>query len=182
MARRGMVILAAWLAAGLAALAPWPSARAEQNWAGWPAPCVSQIAREAQLSKSLLQAIAWVESRGHPWALNVNAQGRSATIYPSSLAEARRRLEDLLRQRASVDIGVAQINSRHLRRLKLQAHWLLDPCVNLRASAEILNELIGLHGESWRAIMRYNGRNPAYAHRVKAAWDAFRRLDIEGQP
>ncbi|WP_447859711.1 transglycosylase SLT domain-containing protein [Nitrospira calida] len=170
MRRLGLVLM---LIGAMAA--PGAPARAS-IWADWPVPCLAAVAREARLSRSLLQAIVWVESRGHPWALHVNGSAGGA-VYPSSLADARARLGALLRRGANVDIGLAQINSRHLPRLGLQAHQLLEPCTNLRAGARILNELLARHGETWRAIMRYNGRDPAYAHRIREAWRWFRSAD-----
>lgn len=149
-----------------------PPAAEAASWAAWPVPCLAAVAREARLSRSLLQAIVWVESRGHPWALHVNGPA-GGPVYPASLADARARLDALLRRGANVDIGLAQVNSRHLSRMGVPAHRLLDPCENLRASARILNELIARYGETWRAIMRYNGRDPRYAHRVREAWRRF---------
>lgn len=153
---------------------------AESAWTQWPAPCVTAVAREARISRSLLQAIAWVESRGRPWALHVNLGGRGWAIQPATEQEARRWLEWLMAKGHSVDIGLAQVNSRHLSRLRIEPHRLLEPCLNLRVGARILNELIARHGETWQAIMRYNGRNPGYAHRVREAWLAFRRMHGEG--
>jgi soluble lytic murein transglycosylase-like protein len=170
----------AWRAAAvLAALTLWapPVSASAEATTPWPAPCVETVAREARLSRSLLQAIVWVESRGEPWALNVNMGKSGWPIRPASEPEARRWIAWLLARGHNVDLGLMQINSRHLGRLRLSAERLLDPCVNLRAGARLLNELIARHGETWRAIMRYNGSNPAYARRVQAAWAAFRRIE-----
>lgn len=150
-----------------------------EDWAQWPAPCVTAAAREARISRSLLQAIVWVESRGWPWALNVNAGGQAQALYPSSREQARQWLDWLLARRINVDIGLAQLNVRTLAQLGISPAQALEPCANLRAAARWLDRLIRRHGETWRAIMRYNGRNPAYAHRVRDAWRWFRNPDRE---
>jgi soluble lytic murein transglycosylase-like protein len=159
-----------------AAAASWAASGAS-GWGQWPAPCVSAVAREARLSKSLLQAIVWVESRGVAWAIHRNEAGRGAPAPASDPAAAWRWLRTLDVRRANVDIGLMQINTRHLARFGLRAEQLLEPCLNLRVGAWLLNEVIARHGETWRAIMRYNGRRPSYAHRVREAWARFRALE-----
>ncbi|MBP9219492.1 MAG: transglycosylase SLT domain-containing protein, partial [Sterolibacterium sp.] len=40
----------------------------------------------------------------------------------------------------SVDLGLAQVNSRHLKRFGLPASMLFDPCTNIAVGARILME------------------------------------------
>ncbi|MDR6352513.1 soluble lytic murein transglycosylase-like protein [Pantoea sp. SORGH_AS 659] len=83
----------------------------------------------------LLKAIAMVESNLDPTARNTNKNG-------------------------TTDIGLMQINSMHLPRLKKLgvSKQLLqnDPCVSLMVGAYILNEMIGKYGYNWEAVGAYN--------------------------
>lgn len=81
-----------------------------------------------------LRAVAVVESAGHPWALGTP----HGAIFAPSRAAAERVLVRALRAEPSVDIGLMQINSQWLPRLKIEPASLLDPCVNVRVAAAIL--------------------------------------------
>lgn len=173
--RRGVSSLAGGLI--WVALAPIPAMASVSSGATldsfWPVPCLVDIAKQTRLSPTLLQAIVFVESRGHPWALNINTKNGPRSVVPRTEAEAKRIIRALMATSANFDIGLAQINSRHLRDLRIQPEALLDPCLNLLVAGTILNRLIQRYGESWTAIMRYNGNNPAYAWRVRSAWQIF---------
>lgn len=180
--RRGLACL---LAIGAVTLSPPVHAGAptlDGHDLTWPLPCLHEAAARQRIAPALLQAIVWVESRGSPWALHINRPGRPRSVTPSSWGEAVHELTRFGEQGASVDVGLAQVNTRQARRLHLHPVWLLDPCVNLQWAAWILRELIEQHGETWTAIMRYNGRNPAYAWKVAAAWAAFRETGRPPEP
>ena len=74
------------------------------------------------------------------------------------------------------DIGLMQINSIHLPRLKkmniTKETLLSDPCVNLHVGAFILSEFISKYGYTWQAIDSYNAGRPTshktYAKKVYA--------------
>lgn len=83
-------------------------------------------------------AIVQQESGGSPWALNDNTGKKS--YRPKSAREAAEIASRLVAAGHSVDIGIAQINSRNLPALKLSIEQVLDPCTNLRASQTILKE------------------------------------------
>lgn len=84
-----------------------------------------------------LNRIVKVESGGNSLALNVNKltgpQPRAASV-----AEAVRLAESYVAQGYSVDLGLAQINSRNLPRLGLTIEQVLDPCTNIAAGGRIL--------------------------------------------
>lgn len=112
--------------------------------------CFDFAAREYGVDADLLRAIAHVESRNSPWAINVNRNG-------------------------SVDVGVMQINDIHapvLATVGISRRMLFDPCLNIRTGAWVLSGAVKRHGYTWRAVMAYNGTNPAYARKV---WDAYRK-------
>jgi len=101
--------------------------------------CIQIEAQRRSIPQELLLAIAKVES-GFNWrAINVNKDG-------------------------SYDIGVMQINSRHiprLERLGISRELLWHPCVNVSVGAWILHEFIAIYGLNWTAVAAYNTGNPA---------------------
>jgi len=122
-----------------------------------------------------LAAIVAVESQGHPWVIHVNAapRGSGTTYRPTTLQQATTLVTRLWAEERNLDIGLGQINRRTAQRYGLSPVQLLDPCVNLWATAWHLREKIAQHGYSWRAIERYNGINPRYPWRVYAALRAI---------
>ncbi|MBV2235898.1 MAG: lytic transglycosylase domain-containing protein [Sterolibacterium sp.] len=91
------------------------------------------------VAPTTMMAIIKVESGGRPWALNVNGKQRLAR-QPASASEAVSWAEWLIAKGYSVDLGLAQVNSRHLQRFALTPQQLLDPCINIAAGAQILSE------------------------------------------
>lgn len=83
-----------------------------------------------------MAAVVQQESAGNPLALHDNTAGRS--YRPGSVAEAARVARELIAQGHSVDIGLAQINSRNLPGLGLSVDLMLDPCRNLQAAQSVL--------------------------------------------
>jgi type IV secretion system protein VirB1 len=84
-----------------------------------------------------LQAIARVESRDNPLAIHVN--GMSVQPPPAHSAQyAAHVAETYIARGYSVDIGLMQVNSRHLAVLGVTVEQILDPCTNIRAAATIL--------------------------------------------
>ncbi|MBP9712200.1 MAG: lytic transglycosylase domain-containing protein [Sterolibacterium sp.] len=86
-----------------------------------------------------MMAIVKVESAGNPLAINVNGKQRLAR-QPGSIVEAVAWANWLIDRGYSVDLGLAQVNSRHLRRFGLTAETLLQPCYNIAVGAQILTE------------------------------------------
>jgi len=92
---------------------------------------------EYGVDKSLLEAIARVESGLNASAINKNANGTE-------------------------DIGVMQINTSWLPSLKrfgIRRRDLLDPCVNVHVGAWVLAQNLYKFGPTWRAIGAYNARS-----------------------
>ncbi len=114
---------------------------------GWS--CWHEAAQRYDLPPSLLYAIAHVESGNRTNAINRNPDG-------------------------SYDLGVMQINSRHLKWLSkhgITAKDLLEnPCLNVQVGAYILRESIDRYGWTWRGIGAYNAKSDhkrmAYARKV----------------
>jgi len=89
-----------------------------------------------------LAAIAEVESGFDSLAIGVNGP-QPIRLRPASPAQASAIAGRLIAQGASVDLGLAQINSKNLQALGLTAADLFDPCRNLAASAQVLSAGLG---------------------------------------
>lgn len=83
-------------------------------------------------------AIVKVESGGNPLAINVNGARRLAR-QPKSKTEALAWSEWLINRGYSIDIGLTQVNSANLVKLRTNIHAMFDPCANLAAGATILS-------------------------------------------
>lgn len=95
------------------------------------------LACALNVSPVTLEAIVRVESGGNPLALNVNRLA-GAQPRPVSVADAVRLAQSYIARGHSVDLGLAQINSRNLPRLGLTIEQVFDPCTNIAASGRIL--------------------------------------------
>lgn len=81
-----------------------------------------------------ISAVVAVESHGNPWAIGTP----HGAIFSRTRVQAERALDRALRAESSVDIGLMQINSQWLPKLRIPADALLDPCTNVRVGAAIL--------------------------------------------
>lgn len=89
-----------------------------------------------EVGSRTLAAVIRVESGGHPWVINSNTQKRSWRFDSKEAAESAAR--QLIARGDSIDIGLAQINSRNLRGLGLGVSQIFDICTNIKAGAQIL--------------------------------------------
>lgn len=81
-------------------------------------------------------AIVQTESRGRPFALNVN--GGLQPRIPTSAASAAATAQRYVAAGYSVDLGLGQINSRNMRWLGLTWDTVFDPCTNIAALGAVL--------------------------------------------
>ena len=86
-----------------------------------------------------LVSIAAVESGLDPLAIGVNGTP-VVRVRAADAGDAATKAQALIDQGRSVDLGLAQINSRNLARLGLSVEAAFDPCRNLTAAATILAE------------------------------------------
>ncbi len=131
--------------------------------------CLDTAAKRIQINPVLLHAIVHTESREHPWAFGwTDREGIHHSWYATSLPQARAMFAHLSRIQAHLppahahfDVGLTQLNSRNITRLARQFDIrpveVLDPCVNLTFSTQILEEQLDRHGYTWQAIAGYNG-------------------------
>jgi hypothetical protein len=135
---------------------------------------IHDAARWARVPPDVLAAVVWVESRGHPWALNI----RGEALYPRNRAEA---ITLVRAARGRADIGVAQIHYPIWGPVfGLRPEELLDPWINLHAAAAILRLAMVREPGSWAGVGRYHSRTPwrkwAYASRVAATVRALQPI------
>ena len=103
-------------------------------------PIFEKAGRDFGIESSLLKRIATIESSLNPLAINQNKNG-------------------------TVDIGLMQINSMHLRGLSkigVTREALLDPEVNVYVGALLLSSHIRKRGYNLEAIGCYHSANPVF--------------------
>lgn len=123
--------------------------------------CAPAVAVETLLS------VVQVESGFDPLAIGVNGKPR-ITVTAATRAEAAAKASALIAAGRSVDLGLAQINSRNLGWLGLTVEAAFDPCRNLAAAARILQAgydvrrvlAVGEQPALRTALSRYNTGDP----------------------
>ncbi|MGF7189777.1 soluble lytic murein transglycosylase-like protein [Robbsia andropogonis] len=127
------------------------------------ADCFDDAAVYQHVNPMVLRAIAWQESRGRPNAMHLNANG-------------------------SLDYGVMQINSIHLRELAryhIDRATLMQPCKNVYIAAWHLRGKMEKYGNNWTAIGAYHSETPAerdlYAHHIAAILMAWHQLGKQAE-
>ena len=109
----------------------------------------------ANVAPQTVAAIVQTESRGRPFALNVNGTRQPASS--SNAVDAATVARRYVAAGYSVDLGLGQINSRNMRRLGLTWDTVFDPCTNIAALGQILTQ-------NYRAVV--GGQHPQTALRL----------------
>jgi type IV secretion system protein VirB1 len=100
-------------------------------------------------------AIVQTESRGKPFALNVNGTRQPAPQL--NVVDAAATARRYVTAGYSVDLGLGQINSRNMRKLGLTLETVFDPCTNIAALGQVLSQ-------NYQAVA--GGRHPQTALRL----------------
>jgi type IV secretion system protein VirB1 len=112
---------------------------------------------------AMMQKIIAAESGGNSLAIHDNKSGKS--FFPNNLSEALAIARKLMAQKdASVDLGLAQINSRNLPRFNASLEDAFDPCSSIKMGSTIFAEALqnarnaGLSGDAAirAALSQYN--------------------------
>lgn len=118
--------------------------------------CAPDVAPETMM------AIVKVESNGNPWAIGNNTLKAPVKPTPKSKEEAISKAKYYIAQGHSLDLGLAQINSKNLKMLKLSVDEVFEPCTNIGAGAYILKEAY------LRASSKYGHGQKALHHALSA--------------
>lgn len=151
------------------------------------AQCAPTVAPETLLS------VVQAESGFDPLAIGVNGKPR-VTVTAATRAEASAKASALIAAGRSVDLGLAQINSRNLGWLGLTVEAAFDPCRNLAAAARVLQAAYDPRNDAQaqpallRALSRYNtgderrGFANGYVQKVtRAAAQVVPALQAQGE-
>lgn len=118
-----------------------------------------KIAQAEGIPFKLLQSIAYVESRFHPWSLNI--KGQSYLFASQQQAEAF--LDKSLKEgHKSIDIGCAQINWQWHGHHFQAAKDLLSPTTCLKYAARLLKSQHRLTKSWMKAALLYHSSNPQH--------------------
>jgi soluble lytic murein transglycosylase-like protein len=123
--------------------------------------CVVAAAERHSVNPWVLKAILKVESNFNPGAVNRNPNGTK-------------------------DIGMAQINTIHLRELSkhgISGADLLDPCVSTYVAAWHLAKQYRQYGNTWFAVGAYHSVTRCYNERyVGLVWNALVDWKVMAEP
>lgn len=101
-----------------------------------------------------MAAVVKQESGGQPWVVNNNTTRKSMSFASKAAAVAA--AVAAVGRGESVDMGLAQINSKNLPSLGLSVDQVFDPCTNIAAGAKILAAGYGRTGSLSGALSMYN--------------------------
>lgn len=101
-----------------------------------------------------MAAVVKQESGGHPWSINDNNTKRSYRLKTKD--EAVLKATELISAGHSIDMGLAQINSKNLRWLGLSVAQVFEPCTNISAGAKVLAHGYEKTGSLPAALSMYN--------------------------
>lgn len=134
------------------------------------ATCYADAAARYRLPEDLLKAVVKVESGGRPEAMNLGHQTRTG----------------------SYDIGLMQINSSWLKKLKnfnITEQMLKEPCQNVLVGAWILSHHLRETGADWNGVGSYNAscrtlsKEACEKTRFGYSWKVYRALmKLRNQP
>jgi len=105
-----------------------------------------------------MAAVIKQESGGRPWVIYNNTTKRSAGFDSKGTAVAA--AEAAMDHGDSIDMGLAQINSKNLPALGLSVDQVFDPCTNIAAGAAILAAGFQRTGSLSGALSTYNTGRP----------------------
>lgn len=125
-----------------------------------------------------MSAIIKQESGGRPWVINDNNGRRSYRL--NSKAEAVLKATELISAGHSIDMGLAQINSKNLGWLNLSVEQVFNPCTNIAAGARVLRDGYMRTGSLMQALSMYNTGRANSSIGRRYAESVFRHAGVVG--
>ncbi|MGO7134979.1 lytic transglycosylase domain-containing protein [Rhizobium leguminosarum] len=122
-----------------------------------------------------LAAVVSLESRFKPFAIRINS-GSPLERQPASKAEAIELATSLIADHQDIQVGLGGIGMEELRKLKLSISDAFDPCLNLKATATLLDSYYRLalragadasHAENVMLQSYYGRDDPSVGKMVK---------------
>lgn len=131
-----------------------------------------------QVAPTTMVTLIRTESKGNPLALGLN--GARLRFQPRSESQAIAWVRYLDKHNYNYDVGLGQVNSKNIRKLKLKPEQLFNPCLNIKVSAYILTQnylqakkivkdpqvALGRALSIYNTGNQYNGYNNGYIERV----------------
>jgi len=136
---------------------------------------------------STTQAIIQVESGGNPFSIGDNTTRKSYS--PRTKEEAIDLASNLLANGHSIDMGLMQVNSCHIRSMRLCLDDLFDPCKNISVGTRILADCYRRFDNQpdktivlFKALSAYNTgsawKGPGYINKILKAANAPYRVAV----
>ena len=123
-----------------------------------------------------MAAVVKQESGGQPWVVNNNTTKKSMAFGSKAAAVAA--AVAAVGRGESVDMGLAQINSKNLPALGLTVEQVFDPCTNVAAGASILAMGYQRAGSLGGALSIYNTGRADSKIGVTYAQKVFRQAGV----
>ncbi|WP_164931766.1 lytic transglycosylase domain-containing protein [Dyella sp. M7H15-1] len=92
-----------------------------------------------QVAPNTILNLVRAESAFDPNLIGINADPHQ-TIQSKNATDATDAAQRFISQGKNIDLGLGQINSANLARLKLTVAQAFDPCLNVKAAAQLLTE------------------------------------------
>ncbi|CAJ0808617.1 MULTISPECIES: lytic transglycosylase domain-containing protein [Ralstonia] len=122
------------------------------------------------VSTNTMLAVIHEESRGNPWAINVNGKQRQRFRKPATYEEAVVESKRLIAAGANIDMGLTQINSATMMDLGLTVEQVFDPCTNVYAGGTVLT----------RNFVRASRKEPNQQVALQMAFSAYNTGSYSG--
>ena len=121
------------------------------------------------ISPVTMSAVVQHESGGNPLAIHDNSDSR--TYAPRTMNDAIATAKRLVAEGHSVDLGLAQINSKNLPWLHLSIEQSFDACQNLQASQQVLLDAHDrADGDLKKTLQIYNSGKAAGSQYASAVY------------
>ncbi len=91
----------------------------------------------AGVAPTTVQAVIHIESSGNPYAVHVNGDVNKSKYFDAQ-TKAIAYAEQAVNSGKSVDMGLMQVNSMHLKTFQISVGDLFDACTNIKYGTKIL--------------------------------------------